>query len=515
MKKIFILLILKKIVLSIVLISSLLQQQQAYSQALPVAPAANFVVNRAVGGVITRVAISRGFAANDPRIAATLVGASSSLTAVNVASSVAGVGLAIAGAPVWLTLLAGLGIFAVGAAIVAGVSTLSLEDGKLKVTGPGGTAPPYSPPVSVNGDRYALFSGLGLQVYRDPACLSSQFCYSYPLLPSGSIPFKFNPNISDNAQGIAHIAFFNLQDFISSFPMYGRKPGQSWTQTWPDYIESYVWDWITPPSFEYATNGTTRLVGRFILKKTCVSGTCTPLTIEDDWDSNSAFVQIGAPERVRTYRDLNEAEPDISSATKGQPLSPDVIARIADEAWKNAAAKSDYQGVPYSATRPVRETDVREWQLEHPADIPKLGDLFTPASNPGKSSVPVSPAVVPDAVTDPSPNPNPDPYAIHNVNIVNAPKVDLGADPKIPAPTLETTPSAGEILVPLLTLFPELKNYQAPQHVGACPKPEFSIFEKKIVMDSHCAIAEEYRQAIAAIMLTVWLLVGLFILLSA
>jgi hypothetical protein len=50
------------------LITSILFQQQASSQALPVAPAANFVMNRAVAGVLTRVAVARGFAANDQEL---------------------------------------------------------------------------------------------------------------------------------------------------------------------------------------------------------------------------------------------------------------------------------------------------------------------------------------------------------------------------------------------------------------------------------------------------------------
>ncbi|NYS36061.1 hypothetical protein HZZ02_20530, partial [Streptococcus danieliae] len=105
MKKILYLLLVKKVVL-IFSILCMLGHQQVNAQALPV-PVANFVVNRAVAGVITRAAIARGFAANDPRIAATLAGVGSSMTAVNVASTIAGVGLGIAGAPVWLTIAGG------------------------------------------------------------------------------------------------------------------------------------------------------------------------------------------------------------------------------------------------------------------------------------------------------------------------------------------------------------------------------------------------------------------------
>ncbi|MBM5693563.1 hypothetical protein GSH03_34815, partial [Burkholderia pseudomallei] len=76
--------------------------QQAHAQAL-LAPVENFVINRAEAAILTRIAIQRGFAANDPRIAATLAGMGKASTALNVVSTGAGVALAFAGAPVWAT----------------------------------------------------------------------------------------------------------------------------------------------------------------------------------------------------------------------------------------------------------------------------------------------------------------------------------------------------------------------------------------------------------------------------
>jgi hypothetical protein len=183
---------------------------------------------------------------------------------------------------------------------------------------------------------------------------------------------------------------------------------------------------------------------------------------------------------------------------------------------KNAAAQPGYQGLPYSATQPVTATDVATWQAENPNSMPSLNDLLAPASLPNTSTVPIS---VTTTTTNPNPNPTtnptPDPNAIYNVNIVNVPRVDLGPNPNIAAPTLEATPGALEILYPLFTLFPELKNYQAPQHKSECPKPQFDVFGKTITMDSHCTLAEQHRLAIGSIMIVAWMLVSMFILLSA
>lgn len=519
MKKLLLLFTVQKLILVFVMMSMLLQQHRAYSQALPVAPVANFVMNRAVGGVLTRVAIARGFAANDPRIAATLLGASTSLTAVNVASTVAGVALAVAGAPVWLTVVAGLGVFAIGAAIVAGTSSISLKAGSISIGSPSGiSAPSYSAPSLVANDRYADFSAMGLRVYRDAACLPSQFCYAYAPLPSGTLPYKWNPNVGDNTQGQAYVVFFSLQELRTSFPINKHKAGQAWTQVLQDSNQSIVWNWTTQPDFEYSDNGTVRLVGATNMTFTCNSGSCNSLSIPANWDSNTAAIEIGSSEGVRPYKSLDTAYPNISPSTKSQPLSADTVARIADQAWKNAASQPGYQGLPYSVAQPVTAADVSVWQAENPASMPTIGDLLAPANNPGANTVPISPNVTvnnPNPSPSPNPNPTPDPNAIYNVNIVNAPRVDLGADPKIAAPTLETTPTAWEILAPIMTLFPELKSYQAPQHVGECPKPNFQLFGKSIVMDTHCIIAEQNRQTIGAVMVTVWVLVGLFILLSA
>ncbi|NHZ93923.1 hypothetical protein F2P45_33750, partial [Massilia sp. CCM 8733] len=180
----------------------LVHQQQSFAQAQAAAPVANFVVNRAIAGSLTRVAIARGFAANDPRIAATMVGVSSSMTAVNVVATVGGVALAVAGAPVWLTIAGGLGILVAGAAIVAATTSLSVDGGKVTVTGssPAG-APTYVPltGAAADADLAAKQAALGnpsgptgniiidallrdgTKVYRDDSCTLPQACMKLPL----------------------------------------------------------------------------------------------------------------------------------------------------------------------------------------------------------------------------------------------------------------------------------------------------------------------------------------------
>lgn len=530
MKKFLTLLFLKKLFVLGVLVLMLIHQQQVQSQALPVAPAANFVMNRAVGGVITRVAIARGFAANDPRIAATLVGASSSITSLNVASTVAGVGLAFVGAPVWLTVAASLGVFAIGSAIIAGNSSLKLGTGQLIVTSPNTATPPAYTPVNMPArDHWWMAHDAGVAIYRSPGCFASQECGQYPQLPAGSIPYTI---LSDYGQvaGAAVFAFFSLDEFISKYPS-----SLSYEGTYGVYTYKVIQGWASVPTFELSSNGTRRLVGQMTYQATCESPSDLCSAVEADsgttvlttrgiqyraFNSVDAGIVIAPNEGPQIYKDLDTALPAIPQIAKTQQLSNDTIAKIADQAWMRAAAQPGYQGLPYSVTQPVTATDVATWRAENPASAPTIGDLLTPANNPGTSAVPISPTVTvsnpsADPIPNPNPNPTPNPSALQNVNVMNAPKIDLGADPGTPDPTLEATPTGWQILAPIMSLFPQLKNYQTPSHTSECPKPSFQVFGKSIVMDSHCTIAEQHRQMIAAIMLTTWLLVGLFIVLSA
>jgi hypothetical protein len=215
---------------------------------------------------------------------------------------------------------------------------------------------------------------------------------------------------------------------------------------------------------------------------------------------------------------LDEVSKALNSQALGEQVSPATLAQIADAAWRNAASMPDYQGLPYSASNPVTAQDVTTWTSANPDKVPTLNDLMVPATNPTTypNGVPISATI---AYTPPSTVPTGDNNVnvinTPNVNVVNTVRVDFGADPNVAAPGLEATPTGAQILQPLTSLFPEFRSFQTPAHTSSCPKPSFNVFDKSIVMDSHCTIAEQHRAALAAVMLTVWLLVGLFILLSA
>lgn len=514
MKKLFCALLIKKAFVLLLMVAMVIHQQPTYAQAQPVA---NFVMNRAIGGVITRVAASRGFAANDARIAATMAGASTALTAVNVASTVAGVGLAVAGAPVWLTVVGGLAVLAIGAAIIAGTTTISIGSAgtgnKLQIVDSAPvTGPAYTPSAATS--PFAYLTDNSQEIYRHPNCFASQQCYAFPPLPAGDIPIQYFPEMG--AVGPVIVVYWSVESLAAKWTPWGVPPGVPFDGHWYSPTNLSTASWTSGPSWDLSQT-TKRLIGN--LQLNFQNSTTAPAT-NSSFVSTSYQLTLSPLLGPQLYSDLDSALPNISPAVKAKPLSDATIAKIVDTVWKNAAAQPGYTGLPYSVTQPVTASDVAPWRIENPTASPTVGDLLTPANNPNSTTVPVSPTIT---VTTTNPTPTPTPSGLTNVNVVNTPnvnvvnkiQVDLGPDPGLTSPNLETTPTAQSILNPLLNLFPSLKNFIVPIHNSTCPKPTISIFNKSILLDGHCTLLETVRPTIYAVMAFVWTAISMFIILAA
>lgn len=534
-------------------------QQQSYAQAV-LAPAENFVVNRAVAGVIAnRIAVARGIAANDATwlataandsvYKATMAGVSRTMTAANVASTVAGVGLAVVGAPVWLTIAASLGVLAVGASIVAGTTKFEIinttNGNQLRVTQDAISVDPLSystPKLEVPSMK------LGAQLYRDPSCFSGQSaCMYFPLLPSATnFPYRWKPySLDTGTAGWSNVwvVAYTWDDFKKFYlaDITGGDLVQDQSSSGSECYENWqagsglpctmtkVTSWKIEPYWEANNAGAVRLMGAWNSNFRVTPQNPQYVFYPYDAGSNGAvelpYLVVDPSMRPIIKQNLNDAYPLLSTAAKSQSVSPQVVAQIADAAWRNAAAQPGYQGQPYAASNPVTDQDVNTWTQAHPNDVTKVDDLLRPATNASvyPDGVPIAVTLVATQLSTPNSGgdvnvintPNVNVVNTPNVNIVNTVKVDFGTDPGVADPTLESVPTGAQILQPLTGLFPELRSFQTPIHSGACPKPVFDVFGKSIIMDSHCTIAEQHRAALAAVMAAVWMLVGLFILLSA
>lgn len=193
----------------------------------------------------------------------------------------------------------------------------------------------------------------------------------------------------------------------------------------------------------------------------------------------------------------------IPVAELAKPMSNEMLAAAANAAWRAAATNAG--GLPWSASDPITPADVAEWRAQNPSLAPTVGDMTAPVSNGG--SVSVGPAATPGGSTTPVTGPVTTPGS--------GAQIDLGPNPNTAAPTMEATPTAAQILEPILKLMPDLKNFSVPGHTSACPKPSFSAFSKTYLIASHCDLIESSRSIIEAAMLLMWTISSVFIVLRA
>ncbi|PMS20815.1 hypothetical protein C0Z18_09760 [Trinickia dabaoshanensis] len=521
----------RKLVLFVSL-SCLLGAQVVHAQAL-LAPAESFVINRAEAAIITRVAISRGFAANDPRIAATLTGMGEASTALNIVSTGTAVGLGFAGAPVWLTIAAGLGILAAGSALYAGgVSLARSSDGKtISAQQPMPALPSYTGPVDqptapAAGQMQTPFEygvgTLGMQVYRTSACMATDAgCSKYPPMPSLTTPGLNFVRDSETAMlvlpSLAAVQAYDLyeQQYNGAGGVIGG--GTATSGLGYDVVDvSVSWQ----PNADH-TNYTLMESRTLTTWKTDLNGNLYKST--DTGTQPVTWWAAGPAVKPISGGDLSQVYPQLTQASLNQPLDPSTLAQLTNQTWQQAAQQPDYQGLPYSVTQPVSPQDVQPWALSNPGDMPNVGDLFTPAAAPGTSTVTISPTVQPGQASSPNPSSSPTTSAGNDVNVVNTPNVnvvnkvsvDLGSDPGVQSPALEATPTISMILSPLLNLLPDLRHWAVPAHSSVCPEPSFTAFGHSFTLTTQCDLAESNRTAIYTAFAAMFTLAALFVVLRA
>lgn len=508
----------KQLVLTLALLCTV--GQQVHAQAL-LAPVESLAINRTEAAIITRVAASRGFAANDPRIAATLTGMSAASTTLNVVSTGAAVALAVAGAPVWLTVAAGLGILVAGGAIMSGKLTLSLSpDGKTVSASqpiPGSVNDTYPGGASSGSTFYDQLPAQGIGVYRTPNCAGSDAtCPRFPVAPTGGqknfdyFPYAGLEIVATTLQQVDAYERTRLQFLASSTTCPGNLCTQYNYSTvyyqWnADMTFATLWESFSMNSLQYDANSQT-----FAMQPTSTTQKM------EGWTVSPAMFPVTASDLGSLYRKL---DPSLLK----QPLDASVLANITNQTWQRAAGQPGYSGLPYSPSQPITAPDVQPWLAANPSAAPTVGDLFSPAADPATNAVTISPTVQPGSTTSPGTDPGSNTGTNPNVNVVNTPNVnvtnkvsvDLGADPGVSSPSLEGAPTIDMILSPLVNLLPDLRAWAVPLHDAVCPEPSIDLFGKTFKMTAQCDLAESNRATIHAIFLAVFAIASLFIVLAA
>lgn len=420
------------------------------------APAFSPKMGQAIGGVMERKAIQRGFASNDPRFNSALVATGAVLTA-----AATGV-VAVSGAPLWVTV--GLGALAAGAvslALDAAVNWYFNGDGTVTYTDNVGGVGNYGQLVK-GGDFWST-------------CSTGSSCYYMGATPAG-------------------VAQANWIDLT-----WGSGKYQNWGPAWStceivDATHANCWDSGNKNgSLQYLYKHSNSPYGCDSGLGT-IGGVCKSLIPPN---SPPAGQQTKLPELAAAA--LTPQQRDL-------PVNPKIIADITNKVWKDAASQPNYQGLPYSYSDPVTAADVEAWRASNPSSYPTVGDAVSSPINPSTGTVPVT---TPGQVTNPTPGIPTAPGG--------SPQLDLGTDPGIGAPNLEATPTGSQILAPITGLMPDLRNFQVPSHQAECPKPEFdiAILHTRVRMDAHCTLFEGVRGPLYNGSLVAWLIAALLIVLSA
>ena len=456
MKKFFLLFIAKKVLFFAFLFMPVFASAAAYA---PVK------VSNAVSGVIEQKLVNRGFAANDPRYAATIQ------TSGTVISAAAGAGAAaiVVGAitaPAWVT-----------AAVAAGVAV----------------AVGYAVSLAVDGITEWLFgsdsSQVNVVVAEGSSSLPGQLVLGGPYWQTG-YAFGVTPEAATYA---------NWADGVTVSEVKCTMPGSL-----VDYAQAHCSSkgtapWL-PPNFTIDDTPATW------------HSTGSPYASSTGAYKNGVGVfpipNSGTGTGGKTgSMSMQAAIDQLSDGEKAKALNPALVAGIANQAWEKAAQAPGYQGLPYSYNDPITAADAVAWQNSNPGSWPSVGDFVTPFPNGSTGTSPSSPPF-----TLPKPG-----EAVNPVNPGTGSQVNLGTDPGIGAPTLEPTPTGAQILAPITGLMPDLKNFQVPSHQAECPKPEFDIavLHTHVRMDAHCTLFEGVRGLLYNGSLVAWIIAALFIVLSA
>lgn len=416
-------------------------------------PAAN-KFGSALGSGMMQTLVRRGFAANDPRIFQTISAVSARTVSLSAASG---------SAATWASVLGRCVPFvSVGLAVYSGVNFYFDLQGKVYLAPPGSTAavPIFSDGVQKGRLVYSLSNRAGFY--------------------AGSIEEAYSFSVFSNLQLYPDAKF--------GVPTIKQTSSSTWSVSYNYSIPSQFIN-----NFSYTAEATAIIWNGSV---SCPAG--------QGYDSSKQqCLSVGldkspfAGSKIQGV-DLPTAYANLSDSVKTAPATSELLAEAGNRLWKDAALSPGYEGIPFSSDSPVQPGDFDSYRSTYPAAWPVNSDW-------GATVVPQSPI---------SAGVNQNQIQQSSASAV---KVDFGTDPGTPVPTLEDTPR--DIFKPISDLMQPWLNFQVPAHSAACPtfSAQPSIGGRFFAIDitSHCLLIEQYRQTIFAAAFACWLIVAVFIVLSA
>lgn len=429
--------------------------------ALSQSDASYWNMNRALSGVTQEAIQARGFAPTDPRIHGTLQGMGSAAigTASTAAGVVGGAGVVtLAGltAPAWASVVLFATVsavigFGVNLALNGLVNWLFRSDKKIDANAAAASVDP-SGGITAGGSTWRASDNVNWIYGGDFSAVGNQARYNIALRSNQTA--NFSPvTCTQNSPTLASCGSISVAFQPDGAP--GTCPA------------GHFWILGSCSSYGFAAGG-----------------------------SYSA-------------QTLQQAVDRLSAAERAKPLNPQLVAAVANQLWQQAASVPGYQGLPYPQSNPITTAEAQAWQTAHADKWPTVGDFVSPVATgePGAYSMPVNAT---SSTVNPATGTNP-----NTSNPSTQPQINIGPDPGIGAPTLEATPTAAQILEPILGLMPELRAFNAGSHTSVCPRPTLHLFGETQTMEAHCILLEDNKAVIQAAMALAWALLALLIILSA
>lgn len=483
------------ITLLLVSIAGLLYvEHQAEAQALQLAKAYTGKVNKAIASTIVKKIESRGFAANDPIYAATLQSTEAVLNTAVAAGTVATTVAAIGSSPVWLSVALGIGAAYEIYDWTMGQYEFKADPATKKVTlsTVGIAVTPAPPPANTSYNTLSEIlpidysdPGVGNQItYPSDLPLCADFKMSSPPVATLKSTARICGVDVASLQGQAD--HFIRNQYIYDHNLYGHTLtfiGPSWGN--PTKINCTINNLICPQGTNYQYAYSYNLQGYFNSGNPFNRNVVGSISVFN----NPSYIQPG--KQVT----LNDAVAKLTEPDLNTRADPVLIAAVANKLWQQAAQQPGYQGAAYNPAEPVTEQDILDDINAGLYPWPTVADLLTAISTSPQTQAQLDPAIQPVEATNPG--------------MGQQVQLDLGPDPGIGQPALETSPTGASIVQHIMGLLPSLSAFTIPPHTSQCEAPTFDFFGNSYSLQSMCDLLESQRALLSTIFGALW---GIFAL---
>lgn len=385
----------------------------------------------------------------------------------------------------------------------------------------------------------ALFAGVGALLGGLPQPLSDGSADQWTINSDGTVTISGNPHV---AGGSVTSPFGSLSNGATAYWSECRTLGpgcvvggsmaaaaQAMAQAMSNSSYSYAVDSCESPEVDggscvmhsYRASGADNGTSNMAFYRYATVGGSSPYSGDSCatgmawWPGSTqggcmAYAPYSPPVQTQSSVFLDKAIASLPASDQALPVASPWMADLTDALWQQAAAQPGYQGLPYPADSPVSGADVGSIQSADPSSYPTVGDLVAPGADGSSTSSGTGSTSSPYAVSDPSASSTP-----AATNPGSGAQVNLGADPGIGSPTLESTPTAAQILAPLLNLLPDFRSYAMPAHSGTCPEPSFTWAGTTYTWTKHCELIEANRSLIYGAFVVAFSLAAALIVLTA